>query len=286
MIIAIDSSNEDLAGAIGYWRLSTDVPINGDDLNNTLRDEGVEPEHYLKMPSPRAALRRTLREHAKGRVFMRAGKGDDGGLYLIRQDTTDSGPEFTVVLEARLSIAGQPQFPQADAEYDTAALEDRYWHHMFHASTGDVSSWLISEVLHCDALSLRDTGGVYFIPRHALDTWRRRVAALESVSACRVHMVPAMNSEEAFDAVLTSLLEECVSFTEQLDADLTDGELGARALRHRSEQAVAFLEKLDRYSALLGAAAEGKLDDLRAQIEEQQANAIAAALTIDEEAAA
>jgi hypothetical protein len=282
MIIAIDSGNEDLAGAIVYWRLSADT--NGDDLNNALTDHGVAPEHHVRMPSPRAALHRAVKEFAKGPVFMRAGR-KAGGLYLVEQVTGDEGPEFEVVLEARLNLAGQPQFSKHEDRYSESELNARYWHHVFHLGTSDISSWLIEQAGLCDALSLRDTGGVYFVPRHSLDAWRARTDALDAVSHCRVHLVPAMNSNEAFDAVLQSLLDECVAFTTQLDDDLTCGDLGARALRNRSEQAVTFLDKLDRYGKLLGAAAEGKLDVLREQIEEQKANAIAAALTAEEEAA-
>jgi hypothetical protein len=280
MIIAIDSKNEDLAGAIVYWRLSADT--NGDDLNNALAAAGIEPEHRLPLPTPRSALRRAVKEHTGGSLFMRAGR-KAGGLYLVRQHSGDDGPEFEVVLEARLNLAGQPKFPMHAEQYDPDQLTDRYWHHIFHVGTSDVSSWLISQARHCDALSLRETGGIYFVPRHSIDAWRRRADALMEASECSVYMVPAMNSEEALDAVLQSLLDECVSFTEQLDADLTDGDLGARALRTRSEQAVEFLDKLDRYGKLLGAAADGKLDALREQIEEQQANAIAAALTAEED---
>lgn len=278
MIIAIDSSNEDLAGAIVYWRLTGDV--NGDDLNNALTDAGLAPEHRLPLPTPRRALRRTLKECAKGSVFMRAGKGKDGGLYLVEQITTDEGPRFDVILDARLTIGGTPKFSNEDM---SEMLTERFWHHVFHVASTDISSWLIDQARECDALSLRDTGGVYFVPRHAIDEWRKRADALHSASDCTVHLVPAMNSEEALDAVLEALIEECVQFSEQLDADLTDGELGSRALRSRADQAMSYLDKVARFEKLLGAAAEGKLDELRKQIEDQKANAVSAALTIESE---
>lgn len=288
MLIAIDSKNEDLAGAIVYWRLTGDV--NGDALNNALINEGLD-EHRVSLPTPRRALRRAMQEWAKAEVFLRAGKGKDGATYLVRQSVAQSAteePEFSVWVKAHLNTVGQPQVEVHDSEDpDTlrAELVERYWHHIFHVAASDISSWLISQARECDAVSLRETGGVYFVPRHAVDEWRRRVDALHGQTSCHVYMVPAMNSEEALDAILQSMIDEAVAFTEQFQSELDGEELGKKALENRAEKAKVFLDKLARYEKLLGGVAEGKLDAIRAEIEEQQANAISAALTIEEDAA-
>lgn len=281
-IIAIDSGNTDLAGAIVYWRLSGDV--NGDDLNNALKAAGLS-DHVLPLPTPRRALRRTMQEAAYGGLFMRAGREGDGGLYLVKQRNGDDGPEFVVQLEARLSTVGVPSFetrnyedgntfPEAD---ETAReMTNRFWHHVFHVSASDISSWLIKQAAECDALSLRDSGGVYFVPRHSLDAWKQRAEALHEQTACKVYMIPSLHSDDAVDAVLQSLIDECTSFTKSLQAELEDenNELGQRALEGRADKAKALLDKLGRYEGLLGKS----LDGIREQIVEQQTNAIQAAL--------
>lgn len=301
-IIAIHSGNTDLAGALVYWRLSGDV--NGDDLNNALSLAGLD-EHTLTLPSPRAALRRTMQELQRGPFFLRAAKGQESGLYVVHQSTGDNGPEFRVWIEARLSIGNVPKFKvdtsincsphhedllqraavgafkAGDPTLETAisrVLTQRFWHHVFHVSATDISGWLIDQAGLCDALNMRDGGGVYFIPRAAIDRWRLRADCLKAETACRVYMIPAMNSEEAFGAVLDSLIDECTAFTTTMQQEITSGMLGAQALQGRADRALALLEKLGRYEELLGTVAEGKLADIRTQIEEQKTNAIEASL--------
>ena len=288
MYIAIDSKNEDLVGAITYWRLAGGA--NGDDLNNALRDSGLSDDDLLKLTTPRRALRRAMQERARGNVFMRAGRSalKDGGLYLVRQtaDAVDQSPVFDVMVDARLSTAGTPTF-QVDARFnpDTdddveASLNDRFWHHVWHVTAIDISSCLIQQARACDAVSLRESGGMYFIPRDRLDAWQQRVETLHAETNCRVHMVPAMDSQQAFDAVIDAVIDESTMFTASLQEDLDGGELGERALRSRAEQAKAHLEKLARYERLLGEAAAERLATLREGIMDQQTNAIAAALSV------
>jgi hypothetical protein len=288
MYIAIDSSNDDLVGAITYWRLTGDV--NGDDLNNALRGTGLSDESLLKLTTPRRALRRTLQEHARGNVFMRAGKSG-GGLYLVQQSQGDDGPVFDAMVEARLNLAGIPAFTispdyapghtdQEDEDIE-AKLRERFWHHIWHVAAADISSWLIDQARQCDGVTLRESGGVYFVPRDRLDEWQQRVEALHAETACHVYMVPAMDSQQALDAVVAALIAEATAFSGSLQTDLDSGDLGERALKSRADQAKAHLEKLARYEQLLGAVAAQRLTALRDGIMEQQTNAIAAALSVE-----
>jgi len=280
VIIAIDSKNEDLAGAIVYWRLSGEV--NGDFLNTALQASGLDDADLVNLPTPRRALRRALLDLCGPDTFMRTGKFGDGGFYLVRQLSGEGdGPSFEIGLRATLPTTGVPKF-EADeehgAQWDTAAILKNYWHHIDHVDTTDVSSWLIKQMSRCDGIAMRDTGGVYFIPRHQIDEWRRRADALHAHTACKVYMVPAMNSEEALDAILQALIDECDSFTNALQEAIVADELGPRALESKSAAAKDMLEKLSRYEELLGSVASKKLAPIREQIEMQQMNAVQTAL--------
>lgn len=281
-IIAIDSNNEHLAGAVVYWRLAGDV--NGDDLNNALASNGLQ-DHTVRLPTPKRAMRRAMQELATGLVFLRAGKNGDGGLYLVKQVPGEDGPEFHVWIEARLGLGEVPEFTVAQHPaltepvpwaVDLDALTSRFWHHVFHVAATDISTWLITQAVECDALSMRDSGGVYFVPRHALDNWRKRADCLQEETTCKVYLVPALDSDEAVEAVMQALIDECTEFTNTLQTDLEVGELGERALETRGDRAKELLAKLSRYEALLGMS----LDGVRTQLEEQQTNAIQAALTV------
>lgn len=270
-IIAIDGGNTELAGALVYWRLSGEA--NGDDFNNGLKSAGLS-DHTIKLTSPKAALRRTLQESASGATFLRAGRSGDPALYLVRQSTDDGEPTFDVDCKATLGVGSVPKF-ETD-QHTSAELTKRFWHHVFHLSTNDISSWLIGQAWECDALSLRDSGGVYFIPRHAIDAWKQRAEVVHEQSESKIYMIPAVQSDDAVEAVLAALVDECNTFTQTLQAEMADedSELGERALNGRAERAGDLLKKLGRYENLLGR----KLDDIREQVTEQQTNAINMAL--------
>lgn len=277
MFIALPKENENIAGAIVYWRLSGEV--NGTDFKTALIEQGLE-DHLLNMPSPHRALRRAMQEYASGSLFIRKHKGAN---VLFRQEDNDGTAECQVIAEARLTVGGQPKIAvkraiTPDLEKD---LTSRYWHHVFHATTTDISSWLIGQAAACDALSLRESGGIYFVPRHKITEWEARVAAVHTTTDCKIHNIPAMRCEDAIDTIFEALTDECETLTNQVQEDVDSEELGERALRTRVGQAKTMLEKLSRYEGLLG----GRIDSIREQVEEQQANAVQAALAASASAA-
>lgn len=280
-LIALTSDNEDIAGAIVYWRLSGEV--DGSTFNEALTSEGLEEQH-IALTSPRKAIRRAMKDHAHNDLFLRSHKG---GLFLVQQDgETASDVDFNVKVKAHLTVAGSiPKLTVYDDDGDDAeptaedlalkqTINERFWHHVDHVTATDISSWLIAQAAECDAVSLRDTGGVYFIPRHTLTEWVQRVGIVHRNTACRVEQIPSLNSEDAVSAVLASIEDECNAFTDQLQADIEGDELGERALSGRADKAKRMIDKLGRYEGLLG----DKLDLIRAQMFEQQANAVSAAL--------
>lgn len=277
-IIAVESSNQDLAGAITYWRGLADAPANA--FNETLDEHGLA-EHHISMPSVRAAMHRALSDFTGPTRFVRVGRGGDRNVYLVDQEKGDSGkPEFVVHIRAEIGARGLPEFFEVDdagEEFVSATcsrIDKRFWDYFTNVQPSDISGWLIQQARLCDAVPLRPAGGVYFVPRAQLDLWRRRVDALAKMD-CAVDLIPALKTDEAVNAIMEAFINECTSFTETLTTELTEGNLGEVALQNRGEAANALLEKLARYEELLGI----RLEQMREQITEQQTNAIAAALS-------
>lgn len=271
-LIATDS-NDHAAGAITYWRLSSTDNIEAQALADRLAAKDVD-QNAPRPPSPKTALRRAVMTQATGgKRFVR--KGVDS-ILLVEQN----GDDFDVILSASLNLVNQPVIvgEQASTEeplFESAMITQEYWKQTELLSSTDVSSWLIREAANCDAISLRDTGGVYFVPKHCLERWETICSVLHEVSSCRVHRIPAMSTDDAVESILTALTEECETFSAEMDAALSDSDLGARAMRSRADKADKMLAKLQRYEALLG----DKMADIAAQIQDQQANAIMVALT-------
>ena len=263
-IIAVEDADTS-AGAITYWRLSSYIDARG--IIDGLARRDID-EHAPSLPSPRTAKRRAMTKFRAGDLFVRS--GPDGSTLLVKQD----GDEFEVVASATLNAIGQIQVETDNDELRTG-IENAYVETFNSLDARDVSRWLLNETVECDALSLRDTGGVYFIPAHGIERWNQIAEVLRENSSCRVHTIPAMRTDDAVASILDALTEECDAFSAAMDEALGDEDLGARAMRTRADKADALLAKLTRYESLLG----DRMANIADQIEMQRANAIMVALT-------
>ena len=262
----------ELTGAIVYWRLSGNV--DGDKLSVALASRGIDPERAPALPTCSQALTRAMRTVCRERgCFPRR---HAGATYAIEQGADDSEgesvPTFDAAWGVSLNIAGRLEY-RHDPDDDTKKkVRDEYLAELSSLSTGDVSSWLLREMDVAHALSLRDTGGVYFVGRDSLREFTSVVEALHQVSGCRVHLVPAMHSSTAVQAFVDALIEEVQAFVTTTSNELP--ELKKRALENRKDKIARMTEKVGKFEELLGTS----LDDLRTQLTRLDGVTVAAAI--------
>ena len=142
----------------------------------------------------------------------------------------------------------------------------------------DVSMWLVKIAKLLQAVPLRDTGGIYFVPRPNVDRWQCVAKAIESVSAHQVFQIPAMKNDEAIAAITDAITQEAEAAVANVLEKL--GDLGDRALKTRRESCDQLLAKISAYDQLLGVQLK-----CRERVEELQQAIAAAALVAGEEAA-
>jgi hypothetical protein len=130
-----------------------------------------------------------------------------------------------------------------------------------------------------DAVALRDTGGVYFVPPVGLERLDRICKVLGETSRHAVHRVKALRTEDAVAGILDAITVEADVEYASMSSDLTKGELGSRGLTTRAEQCEHIEGKVARYEELLGV----KLDQLRTRLEGLRANITVAILKAQSE---
>jgi hypothetical protein len=157
-----------------------------------------------------------------------------------------------------------------------AAVREGFADAFRQLSTEDVSGWLVGLTENeLDAVLLRDSGGIYFVPRHKLELLRSVVAVVAEVSEHKINLVPAMPSADAVSAVLDAVESEAGREASAIEEALTSGELGAKAAARRVETVQAIERKVARYEALMGT----KLDALRERLGELRGGLALAAMT-------
>jgi len=277
-VIAVDLDaevNKRACGRITMWSLNGDVTVEA--LTKALEiveSKALPPE----APSALVALNRAVETVAKAMGHLDKHHLGRGEWAIVGKGETEKGLDGVqrklvydiectakIVREGdteRLEIAGKGE-DQIRAAYDIAKAT---------LAPADIGTWLCDKLTQLGALALRDRGGVYFVPQPQVWKWDRIIAALKKCSKHVVNIIPAMRSQDAVDAILTSLTADTRAECDKIVADIGDGELGTKALATREKTAADLLARVSQYEELLGT----KLDALRAVLDETK-NAVAVA---------
>lgn len=267
----------DTAGAVIWWRLGGDTNLAA--LTASLATAG-DPAKPPKAPSPAAALRRAVSEQAHKHLLARQ---VDGGWALVSEQVQGDALSYKTEAIAKLDANGECEVTAA-ALLRTDVIRD-FQTYLGTLISYDVSSWLIRVAESLNAVSLRDTGGIYFLPAPAVAAWRKVAGALKAVTpGASLFEVPALKSDEAVAAILDAVAREAEAEADKIAAEVAADETGARALATRKARLDAVLGKLTSYEDLLGA----NLETIKKRVHDVEASvslAILAAEADDAEAA-
>lgn len=286
--VAVSDLGSSHAGAIVWWRLAG--ALRADDLAWSWAQAAL-PEKWLPgATTPRAALGIAVREITGPRRLAR--QLPDGSGYAI----VDECPNPNVGVEpfiyetigmvwhdeaGALRISSDPFFASEAPGSARAILESSYAGALASIAQGGVGGWLAKLVGKLHGVPLRDTGGVYFVPRAHVETLSAIAGALRAASAHVVHTVPALRSEEAVAAILAAVQDDASSAALALEEKIAAGELGARGLRTVQAHVAELREKVSTYEALLGVS----LEAMRARLADLDASSTLAIIAAESEAA-
>lgn len=274
------------AGAITYWRLSGAITL--DALAAAWKVEGLDEKLLPGAPSDEVAFRRAVKALEEKRVLIRP-LARRGKWAVVRETVREgqSAPDYST----RIAISFEKEAMRVDAvdagAYEAEELRAKV-REAFDTQRGllhqiDIASWLVKLAEKQNAVSLRDSGGVYFVPRPAMDFWRKATHAIEFATGGKVFIIPAMKNSEAIDAITDALTIEGDKFAEAVMSELTetdaDAKLGDRALASRADACRSLLKKVESYEGFLGI----KLDLVRDRVNKLNASIAAAALLVGQE---
>ena len=200
-------------------------------------------------------------------------RGDWAIVRAPKQRTGEAGEEVAYPIVASARVEGDTISVSAGTSADTEEkLRTAFLASRAVLAPPDVGHWLCEKLRALAAVPLKESGGVYFLPRDGVDRWEKLVAALSKVSGHKVFAIPSMRTRDAVDAILAAITAETRSECDKMAAEIATAGLGKRALETREEATAGLLGRLERYEGLLGT----RLDELRAAIDETR-NAVAMA---------
>jgi hypothetical protein len=192
------------------------------------------------------------------------------GWSIVNEHANGDDLTYEQGVSVKVDAGGRLTIEPVDSA-EAGLISTTYANHLDHLATTDISGLLCRMVGKSSAVSLRDTGGFYFVPRANLDGWRKVVSVIRSVSAHKVYEMPALASDEAVGAILDAIETEASADVAALEEALDNPKLGVRALEGRIDKCGRVEKKVAQYEALLGRSLEHlteKLASIQARLTE------------------
>jgi hypothetical protein len=213
-------------GDLLWWAL-VDAEISRSMLESIWQNAGLSPSHLPEPPTPEKALKLAVRESQVGQAhhLIRLGKEDDQELvFAVLAEQRDGSGNVELQQEARILLNRnspshlQTDAPQHDLVHAVFAAYDRL---LFTHTPDDIRRALVKVLGSCAAITLRDHGGVYWVPAPYAETLRRLQSAVSNIGRSRLDLVPIHATPEGTralgDAARASITDDLSALRAEID---------------------------------------------------------------------
>ena len=275
------------AGATIWWKLRETTTRSA--LKNQLHEVGIPEAQWMipEAPSTERCLRRAIKGLREYRRLIRPLKGKKGWALVSEKATEENlSHETDVIVRVKgedftweTTSEGQHRLGWTELDRMESEVRDSFEEPAHILNHGDLSSWLLKHVHTLNAVTLRDGGGVYFIPPEHVARWALLGDALKALGKSRAYSMQAIRANDAVEAVFDSLVDEAEAMVTLISGKIDEGAWGVRAMHNRIEVCEGFMEKIKRYGGFL----DTNMDRVLEQVEELKSDLSAAILAVDED---
>ena len=184
-----------------WWTLA-EARIDRSTLENIWAGAQLAPEYLPDPPTAEKALKSAVREAALGQPdrLIRLGKEDEAEIvFAVVRETKHTDGSITYQQETRVILDRQVESVSFDVPgHDLAGVITTRFGELRSTHTADDVRRSMMKVLDaCAAVTLRDHGGVYWVPSPYAETVRRLQGAIEKIGSSRVYLLPVHSSADA-----------------------------------------------------------------------------------------
>jgi|GEM_PF-3487170 len=255
-------------GAIVYWN---GAPTDRQKLFEGLTATGMEdyvPCQRTEAASLKMALEEFIDDAISERRSARTHKTQQDGERVIRDkivqplrnqkengfevvDVTrkDDQNDYVVDFAAKV-IDGQVQISRG---YASQAKVQRAYE-VYRATLGGsaIGGALIDIVKDLGGVTLRDSGGIYWLANDKLEQWEKVISAFEAAGDNQVYMVRTIMDAKTVRAVNDAIVDEVTKRSAELADEIMHGKLGEQAIDNRLQSAKALHARVREYESILG----------------------------------
>ncbi len=188
-------------GDIVYWTLA-EARIDRSTLEQLWASAQLAPEHLPEPPTAEKALKAAVREAAVGQPdrLIRLGKEDEAEIvFAVVRETKHADGSISYAQETRVILDRKAETVSTDVPgHDLAGvIAIRFGELRTTHTPDDVRRAMMKTLDGCAAVTLRDHGGVYWVPAPYAETLRRLQGAIEKIGSSRVYLLPVHSSADA-----------------------------------------------------------------------------------------
>jgi hypothetical protein len=220
----LESGGEHLGDLI-WWTLA-EVRINRPTLESIWASAQLLPSLLPEPPTAEKALKTAVREAAVGQAnrLIRLGLENENEIvFAVIAESHDDAGNVHHHQETRVILHRQAGTISSDIPgHDLAGVIGARFRELRSTHTPDDIRRAMMKVLEsCAAVTLRDHGGVYWVPSIYGDTVRRLQEAVEKIGSSRVYLLPVHASGEATrtlgDAATLAIEEELAALKSEVE---------------------------------------------------------------------
>jgi hypothetical protein len=188
-------------GDIVYWTLA-EARIDRSTLENVWASAQLSPGFLPEPPTAEKALKAAARESAVGQPdrLVRLGKEDEHEIVfaVVRETKHDDG-SISYAQETRVALDRASELVTADVPgHDLATtIAARFGELRSTHTPDDIRRSMMKVLDSCAAITLREHGGVVWVPAPYAELVRRLQAAIEKIGSSRVYLLPVHSSGDA-----------------------------------------------------------------------------------------
>lgn len=150
----------------------------------------------------------------------------------------------TVIVQPYLSEWGRP-------------IQDAFMEEKKTLPSSRLGKSLTTVIASLRGISLRESGGFYWIPQEGLELWKEVGEVVAAAGGGTLYALKTALDNATVSAVCDGLTAQVESEVERLTEEISSGELQKRAIRNRKARARKLDELVSFYSGILGKALNG-----------------------------
>ena len=201
-LVMVDGEWHSACGLLVYWSLTGRSYMA--EIVDALKQVGLDPDKYApNPPSAEIVAYRAAQACIHGKREMVRPLSKRGTYMFVTEVLVDDKPTYEHQVRVATDgeqIVVEPQWigtvvPSVNEE-KAFAIKQEFKSLRDVLLTDDISAWLL-KILDYDirAVSLRDRGGIYFVPADKVEMWRMFVKALRLSTGHALYEIPAMKTD-------------------------------------------------------------------------------------------